>query len=112
MRRDVFRAIADPTRREILNLLAHQSLNMEAVAENFRVSRTAVYKHIKILAISGLIQINKQGRERYCQVRLEKLSEVSDWLAPYRSIWETQLSFLGDYLNQVQTKNKTYGNNK
>ena len=67
MRRDVFQAIADPTRREILNRLAHQSLNVNTVSEHFPVSRTAIYKHIKILTEAGLIVMTQQGRERYCE---------------------------------------------
>jgi len=76
MRRDVFQAIADPTRREIIALIAHRPLNVNAVAGNFDVSRTAVYKHMKILTECGLITIKKQGRERYCEARLDKLNEV------------------------------------
>ena len=77
MRRDVFQAIADPTRREIINLLAHESLNLNAVAENFNISRPAISKHIKILTECGLVDIRKEGRERYCDARLE---------APKRSV--------------------------
>ena len=75
-RRDVFQAIADPTRREIINLVAYQSLNLNAIAENFEVSRPAISQHIKILTECGLIIIRKQGRERYCEARLQQLSEV------------------------------------
>ena len=75
MRRDVFQAIADPTRREIISLLAQESLNLNAVAENFSVSRPAVSKHIKILAECGLVIIQQQGRERYCKANLLKLKE-------------------------------------
>ena len=70
VRRDVFQAIADPTRREIINLLAHKSLNLNAVAEQFDVSRPAISKHIKILTECGLITISQQGRERYCEAKL------------------------------------------
>src|SRR6188474_1047793 len=84
MRRDVFQAIADPTRREIINLISKKSLNVNAVAENFEVSRTAIYKHLKILMECGLVNIRQQGRERYCEAKLEKLSDVSDWVEQYR----------------------------
>lgn len=106
MRRDVFQAIADPTRREIINLIAHQSLNLNAVADNFDISRPAISKHIKILTECGLIVIKQQGRERYCEAKLEKLGEVSDWVAEYRKFWEAKLDSLEEYLNQLQNKNK------
>ena len=83
MRRDVFQAIADPTRRAIINMIASQSLNLNAVAENFDVSRPAISKHIKILTECGLITIKQNGRERYCEAKLQKLSEVSDWVEQY-----------------------------
>ncbi len=76
-RRDVFQAIADPTRREIISVIAGQSLNLNAVAETFDISRQAVSKHIKILTECGIIEIKQQGRERYCEARLEKLNEVA-----------------------------------
>ena len=109
MRRDVFQAIADPTRREIINMISHQSLNVNSVAGNFEVSRTAIYKHIKILTECGLVVIKQQGRERYCEARLEKLGEVSDWVEQYRKIWTSRLDSLEDYLREIQTKNKKHG---
>jgi DNA-binding transcriptional ArsR family regulator len=104
MRRDVFQAIADPTRREILNMLAHESLNVNSVAENFDVSRTAIYKHIKILTECGLIVVKQKGRERYCEGRLEKLSEVTTWVEEQRKIWNARLDRLDEYLKELQTK--------
>ena len=80
MRRDVFQAIADPTRREIINMISMQSLNLNAVAEKFDVSRPAISKHIKILTECGLIVIKQKGRERYCEAKLQKLNEVADWV--------------------------------
>lgn len=112
MRRDVFQAIADPTRREIINLIAHQSLNLNSVAENFDVSRPAISKHIKILTECGLIIIKQQGRERYCEAHLEKLNEVSDWVEQYRSFWKARLDSLEKYLNEMQTKGKSPLKNK
>lgn len=106
MRRDVFQAIADPTRREILHLVAKQPLNVNAVAENFDVSRTAVYKHMKILTECGLIVMKQQGRERMCESRLEKLNEVADWVEQYREIWTARLDALEQYLKVLQTQNK------
>ena len=104
MRRDVFQAIADPTRREILNKLAHQSLNVNAVTEHFDTSRTAIYKHIKILIECGLIDMKQQGRERFCEARLERLNEVSDWVEQYRKFWTTKLDALELYLEELQSK--------
>ncbi len=102
MRRDVFQAIADPTRRDIINMIAHKSLNVNSVAENFDVSRTAVYKHLKILTECGLVEIKQKGRERFCEARLNKLSEVSDWVEQYRKVWEARLDSLEEYLAKLQ----------
>ncbi len=106
MRRDVFQAIADPTRRAIISMLAKQSLNLNAVAENFDVSRPAISKHIKILMECGLITIKQHGRERYCEARLQKLNEVSDWVEQYRQFWEKKLDALENYLTELQASNK------
>ena len=100
MRRDVFQAIADPTRREIINMIAHQSLNLNAVAGNFDISRPAISKHIKILTECGLIVMKQQGRERYCEAKLQKLNEVSDWIEQYRVFWKGKLDALENFLNK------------
>ena len=107
MRRDVFQAIADPTRREIIGMLAHRSLNLNSVAEKFNVSRPAISKHIKILTECGLVEIKQEGRERYCQVKLEKLSEVSAWIEQYKKFWEAKLDALEVYLDQLQSPKKS-----
>ena len=106
MRRDVFQAIADPTRREILNMIAHKSLNVNSVAGNFLVSRTAIYKHMKILSECGLIVIKQQGREHYCEARLRKLTKVSKWVEQYRQVWETRFDAVGEYIKHVNGKPK------
>ncbi|AXY72679.1 ArsR family transcriptional regulator [Paraflavitalea soli] len=98
MRRDVFQAIADPTRREIINLVAYNSLNLNAIADNFNVSRPAISQHIKILTECGLIVIRQQGRERFCEARLQQLVAVSDWLEPFRKNWEHRFGALDDLL--------------
>jgi len=105
-RRDVFQAIADPTRRAILGLLALQSLTLNAVAENFDISRPAISKHVKVLEECGLIAINQKGRERYCEAKLDKLNEVSEWVNQYREFWETKLNALDKYLIEIQKTNK------
>ena len=118
MRRDVFQAIADPTRRAIINMVSQQSLNLNAVAENFDISRPAISKHIKILTECGLIVIKQQGRERFCEAKLNKLNEVSDWVEQYRKFWNTKLDSLEKYLEDLQSpapeqpKNKKNVNRK
>jgi DNA-binding transcriptional ArsR family regulator len=102
MRRDVFQAIADPNRRAILSLLATQKLTLNGVAENFRISRPAISKHIKILKECGLVVIHQQGRERYCEARLDRLQEVSDWVEKSRQLWEGRLARLDEYLQEIQ----------
>ena len=105
MRRDVFQAIADPTRRDIIGLIAHQSLNLNAVADNFDISRPAISKHIKILTQCGLLTIRQEGRARYCEANFKKLNEVSDWVEQYRSFWTSKLDALGDFLEKENTEN-------
>lgn len=112
LRRDVFQAIADPNRREILGLLANQTLTLNGVAEKFKISRPAVSKHIKILSECGLVNIKQEGRERYCEVRLEKLNEISSWVEQYRKFWEEKLDALDDYLTVLQAKEKLDEQNK
>src|SRR5687767_13667333 len=106
MRRDVFQAIADPTRREIIGLLANKSLTLNGVAENFDISRPAISKHIKILTECGLVVITQQGRERYCDVNLNKLKEVNDWVTQYREFWTKKLDALENFLKEPSPKRK------
>ena len=100
MRRDVFQAIADPTRRDIINMLAYQTLNLNAVADQFDISRPAISKHVKILTECGLIIMRQEGRERYCEANLKKLGEVYDWVEPYRKFWTGKLDALGAFLEK------------
>ncbi len=107
MRRDVFQAIADPNRRAIISLLAEQQkMNVNGLAEKFKISRPAISKHIKILSECGLVITSQQGREKYCEVKFEKLNEVSTWVEQYRKFWEEKLDALGAYLSEVQSKKK------
>jgi DNA-binding transcriptional ArsR family regulator len=106
MRRDVFQAIADPTRREILGLLSKKSLTLNGVAENFDISRPAISKHIKILTECGLVVIKQQGRERYCQPDLRRLKEVSEWTEKYRAFWNNKLDALETFLGKDAKQNK------
>ena len=105
-RRDVFQAIADPTRRQIINLIAYQPLNLNSIAENFDVSRPAISQHIKILIECGLINIKKNGRERYCEAKLQQLNEVAQWVEQYRKGWEKRFDKMDDLLEQLKNKNK------
>ena len=104
-RRDVFQAIADPNRRAILGLLAKQRLTLNGVADNFRISRPAVSRHIKILKECGLVVVIPQGRERYCEVRFDRLNEVSDWIEQYRQLWEARFDRLDEVLEKMKKEN-------
>lgn len=105
-RRDVFHAISDPTRREIISMIAHKSLNLNSIAEHFDVSRQAISVHIKVLTECGLVGITQQGRERYCEAKLQKLKEVSGWVDQYKRFWDEQFTSLEKYLHKVQTTKK------
>ena len=85
-------------------MIAGQSLNLNAVAENFEISRPAISKHIKILTECGLVVIKQQGRERFCEARLQKLAEVSGWVEQYRDFWNKKLDSLEKYLEELQRK--------
>lgn len=105
MRRDIFQAIADPTRRGIIALIASQALTPNAIAENFHTTRQAVSKHLRILAECELVKPQQQGREIYYSLHAEKLKEVDEWLSKYRQLWETRFSQLDNLLSTI--KNKT-----
>lgn len=100
-RRDVFQAIADPTRREIISLIVNKPMNLNSIAEHFAISRPAISQQIKILSECGLVMIIPQGRERYCEARLEKLNEVSEWVEQYRKFWSSKLDALENFLNTM-----------
>ncbi|PBQ32823.1 transcriptional regulator [Sphingobacteriaceae bacterium] len=104
IRRDVFQAIADPTRREIITIVARRPQNLNAIADQFDVTRQAVSLHIKILNECGLIMITKKGRERYCEARLEQLSEVQEWVAHSKKLWAGRFNALEKLLDELQTK--------
>lgn len=108
MRRDVFHAIADPNRRAILSLLANQKLTLGGVAAHFDISRPGISKHIKILTECGLVVIHQQGRERFCEARLEKLNEVSDWVKQSQKVWEQRFDRLDEYLKELQIREKSH----
>ncbi|MCG8374160.1 MAG: metalloregulator ArsR/SmtB family transcription factor [Balneolales bacterium] len=104
MRRDVFQGIADPTRREIIALLAEgKPLNLNAIADQFEISRPAISKHIKILEECNLIDIQQTGRERICELKPDELNPVSDWVKQTTNLWNSRLDALEDYLNKLQS---------
>ena len=105
-RRDVFQAIADPTRRQIIEMVARRSLNVNEIAENFEVSRQAVSLHVKILMECGLVVIKKQGRERYCEAKLDQLNDVAEWVEYCKQFWTTQFNSLEKYLKKEHTSKK------
>ena len=104
MRRDVYQAIADPTRREILNILSARPLKLNTIAENFKVSRPAISRHIKILTECGLVSIRRDGREHYCEAKLNKLHEVSEWVGHYSKFWNKKMDALDDFLTKNEPK--------
>ena len=104
MRRDVFQAIADPLRRDIIKLLAEEVLTVNAVAEKFDVSRPAISKHLRILNECGLVEINQKGRERYCQIQPKNLIPAFLWIEQYKSLWEDKIDSFEQHLNRLQSK--------
>jgi len=106
MRRDVFQALADPTRRAIIMLLAGGSLTPNAIAENFNSSRQAVSKHLQIMVECEVVQANQQGREIYYELNSKKMKEVEKWLEEFRSVMEKRFNQLDDVLIQLKNKKK------
>ncbi len=104
MRRDVFQAIADPTRRAILTLIALQAMTPNALAEHFDSSRQAVSKHIKILTECELVKQEQSGREIYYHFNPKKMKEVSDWLVPFQKMWDDRFNRLDDVLVKLKSK--------
>lgn len=104
MRRDVFQAIADPTRRAILTLLAVQAMTPNAIAGHFDSTRQAVSKHIQILQECDLLKQKQEGREIYYQVNLQKMKEIDKWLTPFRRSWESRFDKLDKVLIQLKKK--------
>jgi DNA-binding transcriptional ArsR family regulator len=97
-RRDVFQAISDPTRRQIISLIAHKAMNLNTLAENFNLSRPAISQHVKILTECGLVEIRQEGRERFCEAKLAKLGEVANWVEQYSKFWNQQFDALDKFL--------------
>ncbi|MEE1961631.1 metalloregulator ArsR/SmtB family transcription factor [Allomuricauda taeanensis] len=98
MRRDIFQAIADPTRRSIITLIAVHAMTPNALAENFNITRQAVSKHLRILSECDLVKQEQQGREIYYSLEIEKMKEVDLWLEQFRKIWEAKFNQLDQVL--------------
>jgi DNA-binding transcriptional ArsR family regulator len=106
MRRDIFQAIADPTRRAVIALLAVQALTPNAIAENFNTTRQAVSKHLRILTECELIKQEHQGREIYYSLEVDKMKEIDNWLEQFRAIWETKFDQLDELLVNMKNQSK------
>jgi DNA-binding transcriptional ArsR family regulator len=102
MRRDVFQAIADPVRRDIISLLAKEPLSVNAVAEKFAVSRPAISKHLKILHECNIIDFEQKGRVRYCLIKPKQLIPAFLWIDQYKELWEDRIDSFENYLTQLQ----------
>lgn len=106
MRRDIFQAIADPTRRAIIALIALQAMTPNAIAEHFDTTRQAVSKHLRILTECELITQEPRGREIYYQLEIEKMKEIDQWLEQFRKIWEKRFDQLDDLLSTLNKQKK------
>lgn len=106
IRRDIFQAIADPTRRAIIALIALEAMTPNALAEHFNTSRQAVSKHIKILTECELVKQEQQGREIYYSLQVQKMKEIDKWLDPFRRLWETQFNQLDKVLATLKKQKK------
>jgi DNA-binding transcriptional ArsR family regulator len=106
MRRDIFQAIADPTRRAIIALIALQAMTPNAIADNFNMTRQAVSKHLRILAECDLVKQECQGREIYYSLEIDKMKEIDKWLEQYRKIWESRFNQLDKVLATIKKQKK------
>jgi uncharacterized protein len=107
-RRDVFQAIADPTRRQIIELVAHEAMTLNTIAEKFHISRPAISQHIKILNECGIVEIETIGRERYCKLQTKNLIPAFLWLEQYQKQWTERIDSFEKYVNKLQSKNRKY----
>lgn len=106
MKRDIFQAIADPTRRAILLLIATQALTPNTLAQEFQTTRQAVSKHIKILNECELLNQEKIGREIYYSLKVEKMKAIDEWLQKFKQLWENRFENLDAYFEKIQSEHK------
>jgi DNA-binding transcriptional ArsR family regulator len=112
-RRDIFQAIADPTRRKIIDLISHQSMNLKTLAEYFDISRPAISQQVKILNECGLVEIKREGRETFCHIQPKELKKIADWAGRYAGLWEQRIDSFEKYVNKLHaTKTKKNGKSK
>ena len=104
MRRDVFQAIADPVRRDIIELISEEKLTVNEVAEKFEISRPAISKHLKILKECGVLQFDQVGRERFCIIQPLQLIPAFLWIKQYNKLWEDRIDSFENYLNELKNK--------
>lgn len=106
MKRDIFQAIADPTRRAIIALIALQAMTPNAIAENFNTSRQAVSKHLRILTECDVVTQEQRGREIYYRLEIDKMKEIDEWLEQYRKIWESRFEQLDVLLAELRQQDE------
>ena len=106
MRRDIFQAIADPTRRAIIALIALQAMTPNAIADNFNTTRQSVSKHLRILTECELVKPEQKGREIYYSLEIQKMKEIDKWLNQFRKIWETKFNQLDKVLSTLKKQKK------
>lgn len=104
MRRDIFQAIADPTRRAIIALLALQAMTPNAIADNFHTTRQAVSKHLRVLSECALVRQERKGREIYYTLEIDRMKELDAWLVQFRKVWETQFAQLDTLLSTIKRR--------
>jgi len=106
IRRDVFQAIADPNRRQIIDLLSKEPMTLNAIADKFQISRPAVSQHIKHLVQCGIVEVEQKGRERFCKIHPQSLIPAFMWLEKYQQQWKERIGSFERYVNKLQSKNK------
>lgn len=106
MRRDIFQAIADPTRRAILTLIATQAMTPNVIAEHFDTSRQAISKHLRVLSECELVRVERQGRELYYRLEITKMKEIDEWLEQFREIWNKRFDQLDELLTQMKEEKR------
>lgn len=106
MRRDIFQAVADPTRRAIIVLIALQAMTPNAIAHNFNTTRQAVSKHLRILTECELVNQEQKGREIYYSLKIDKMKEIDTWLEQFRKLWETRFNQLDNLLLTIKKNNQ------
>lgn len=113
IQRDIFQAIADPTRRQIIDLISNKTMNLKTIAEHFDISRPAISQQVKILSECGILEIKREGRETFCSIVPAEFKKIADWVEKYKGLWETRIDAFEEYVNQLHTKkNKKHGKSK